>query len=188
MIKVNLLPEEAKESINQAKNNSALVNIFIKTVFLLFLTIIFLGGLYFYYKGALDSSVKVLTEKQKLIDQYGNLQETSKKLSERLDTIKRIDTNSNKWSGIMTEINKVVPAGIYLTGLKMDSNIKNRSQITGYAVSKREVASLQEALEKSDLLEYVDIEGSQTQTDPSSGLERENFTISLTLKREALDE
>lgn len=188
MIKVNLLPEEVKEEIKQAKNNSSLINIFVKTVFLFLITIVFLGGLYLYYKENLNSSVKILSEKQRLIDQYGNLQENAKKLSERLETIKKIDSNSNKWSGVMVEINKVVPAGIYLTGLKMDSNTKNRSQITGYAITKKEVASLQEALEKSELLEYVDIEGSQTQKDPSSGLDRENFTISLTLSRKALHE
>lgn len=188
MIKVNLLPDDVKLEIIQAKKNSELINIFIKTLIVLLFTILLIGFIYFYYKNEITLSSKKLIDKEKSIDQYGNLQEEATKISERINTIKKIEKSTFKWSGLMSEINKVVPTGVYLTGIKMDSVTKNRGQITGYAASKNEVATLRESLEKSKLFEYVDIESSLTQNDPASGLERENFTISLTLAKGALDE
>lgn len=186
MIKVNLLPEENKAEIEQAKKNLRLLRIFNKLLLLTFGTVLIIGGLGFYLQTKANSSSKTLSEKEKSIDKYGNLEDEAKTVSDKLQTIKQISADSYKWSGVLAEINKVVSSGVYLTGIKMDSNTKVRGQITGYAISKSNVASFQEAMENSEKFEFVDIESSQTQTDPASAQVRENFTISFTFAKGAL--
>ena len=186
MINVNLLPEEIKSEINQSKKNRIVLAILYKTLGIIFFTAIIFAFFYSYFNIELNNAKESYGFKEKSLKEYGSLQESAQKIAEKINTIKKIEASSNDWSGTIDEINNIVPAGIYLNSIKLDSSAKTRGQITGRATSKNEVATFRDNLEKSQKFQYVDIESSTTQIDPLSKKEAENFTITLSLEKGAL--
>lgn len=186
MNKINLLPPEFKKEIEQAKKNSKTLNATLKTAaFILIVLAIYLAGLW-QFTNLLNAETRAYNDNQEKIETYGNLEEKSKKISERLNTIRSIDRNSPKWSGVIEEIQKIMPSGIYLTKVKMDNLSKTRNKISGYARSKQEVAALRDLMDKSEKFEYVDIESTSTVKDPNTKKDAESFNISFSLSKEAL--
>lgn len=186
MINVNLLPPEIKAEIKQTKKNRQILGFFYKLFFLLVAFIILVGGFYYYFKTKLTVVTANLNAQENEIKKYGTLEEEAKKISDRLSTIKQIEGNSNTWSGVIDEIMKVVPSGVSLKSVKIDATSKNRNQFSGEALSKTQVASLRDSMEKSNKFQYVDIESSTTTEDAATKKESENFTISFSLEKEAL--
>jgi len=186
MINVNLLPPEVKKEIAQAKKNRQIRALFFKTFLLLLLVLLISLAAWFYFDNTLKKTSSELKTKEGSIVQFGTIEEKSKKIAERLDSIRQIEENTNHWSGVMAEIQKIIPNGIYLSSVKMDEDSKNRGQISGFAESKQNVAALRDAMDKSNKFQYVDIENSSTSNDPIKKREVESFTISFSLEKGAL--
>jgi Tfp pilus assembly protein PilN len=186
MINVNLLPPEIKGQINQTKKNLSLLKIVGKVSLLFFTYSVVAVGFYLYFDASLSSIISEYNNKEGQIKEYGALEEIAKKVVERINTIKQIQDNTNAWSGLIDEITKVVPNGVSLKNIKIDSSSKNRNTITGNAISKTDVATLRDAMEKSTKFQYVDIESSTTTEDLSAKTEFESFTISFALEKGAL--
>lgn len=186
MINANLLPPEIKENIAQSKENSKGLKYVWLTFGLLLVTVLIAGGMWYYFNSTLGSTSDELQNRQEATKKYGTLEEKAKKLAERITTIKQINSKTNHWSGVISEIQKVMPSGVYLNSVRIDSSAKVRDQISGYAVSKQEVATLRDAMEKSDRFEFVDIESSTTEKNPKTQADQENFTISFSLSKGAL--
>jgi Tfp pilus assembly protein PilN len=186
MINVNLLPPDIKAEIDQTKRNKRIMSAFWKVLVLFIAYLVIAGGFYYYFSLKEKDVSQNLAAKEEEIKKYGTLEEEAKKISERLGIIKKIEDNSYSWSGIIDEIMKVVPSGVSLKSVKIDSSSKSRNQISGEATSKTLVASLRDSLDKSDKFAYVDIETSTTVQDPAKGKEFENFTISFSLEKGAL--
>lgn len=186
MNKINLLPPEQKEEIRRAKENKkSLRNLYFSLLILIITLLLSLTAL-FAINLQSKAIITLLAEKEKEITSFGNLEDKAKKLAERLNTIKQINKKTNLWSSVVEEIQKIIPEGVYLTQVKMDSTTKARNLIVGAARGKKEVASLRDAMEKSNKFEYVDIESSKTGINPVTKQEAENFTISFSLSKEAL--
>lgn len=186
MISANLLPPEIKDEIEQTKKNRVSLR-FAVYAFLILILVggIFVGG-YIYFSRELKTNQAELIAKQQVNDKYGTVTEKAKSLAAKVNAIRSIDDNTYKWSGIITEIQKVMPSGAYLVSVKIDSDKKIRGQITGYASNKQIVASLRDSLENSSKFEFVDIESSKTQTDPTTQKDEENFTLTFSLEKGAL--
>lgn len=188
MNSINLLPGNIKKDIKQSKENKKTLSRFWKSLFLLLLTLFLVTAFSAYFNYRLSSSQVELSEKKKSIEAYGNLESETRAFSEKLDKIVRIEENINHWSGTLEEISRLMPSGAYLSTLGIDSETKSRSRITGFADSKDTVAFLRNTLENSDRFEYVNIESSVVAQDPAESREVENFTITFSLKKEALSE
>lgn len=186
MINVNLLPDEIKTNLAQAKKNSAVTGLLYRILGLVVIAVVIFLGFNFYFEQDLKQQKFLYEQTQQKISGYGELQESARRVAEKLTTIKKIKATNSVWSGLIEEVNKVVPAGIYLNSVKVDSNIKIRGQLTGFGISKNEVATFRDNLEKSDKFEFVDIEKSTTQIEPTSKKEIENFTITLSIEKGAL--
>jgi Tfp pilus assembly protein PilN len=186
MINVNLLPPEIKAEIDQTKKNLSVLKVVGKVAALFLSYILIAIGFYFYFSTSLKTVVADYNNKEGQIKKYGALEEKAKKIAERINTIKQIQDNTNVWSGVIDEVTTVVPNGVSLSNIKIDSATKNRNTITGNATTKADVAALRDAMEKSAKFQYVDIESSATTKDPISNREFELFTISFTLEKGAL--
>lgn len=186
MNSINILPPEIKKDLEEAKKNSKNVSYFVKTGLLLLLVAFIFSTAYFYLNYSLKIANAELGAKEEEISKFGGLEEESKKIAERLSSIKSITGASNKWSSVIGEIQNIMPAGIYLRTVKMDSAVKGRGQITGVAQSKNDVASLRELMEKSKKFEFVDIELSSTTQDLKTKAQIETFTLSFSLQKGAL--
>ncbi len=188
MNSINLLPESIKKDIKQSKENKKTLSRLWKSFFILLLALFLVAAFSAYFNYLLSGSQAELSEKKKSIEAYGNLESEARAFSERLDKIVRIEKNINHWSGTLEEISRLMPSGAYLSTLEIDSEAKSRSRITGFADSKDTVAFLRSTLEDSDRFEYVNIESSVISQDPAEKREVENFTITFSLKKEALSE
>jgi Tfp pilus assembly protein PilN len=186
MINLNLLPPEIKEQQAQVKKNKQILNAFVYSIVaLLFVGFAFLG-LTYYFNAKLENTNRELGEKEKSVKKYGDIEDRAKKVTERIDTVKRIIDGTNLWSSLIEEIQKIMPDGISLSSIRIDAAATNRNTISGYAVSKKEVAALRDAMEKSDKIEYVDIESSTTIFDSGLKREVENFSLTFSLSKGAL--
>jgi Tfp pilus assembly protein PilN len=186
MINANLLPPEIKQDIAQSKANSKAIKYVWLISLILVIVLLIAGGLWYSFNSSLGTTSAELQTKQEATKKYGTLEEKAKKLAERIATIKKIDNKTNHWSGVISEIQAVMPTGLYLNSVRIDSSPKIRAQISGTAKSKQEVATLRDSMEKSPLFEYVDIESSTTEKDPKTAADVENFTISFALSPGAL--
>lgn len=185
MINVNFLPQTLKKEISQAKKNREVRNLILKVLLMIISVILFSFGLIFYLQLRVNSVNSELNKKLEKVKEFGNLEEKSKSLADRITSIKKIINDSNKWSGVIEDIQKVIPSGVYLTSAKLDSTPNNRGQLSGYAQSKKQIAALRDEMEKSNRFQYVDIENSITVNDPLSNKEAESFTISFSFEKEA---
>lgn len=186
MISVNLLPPEKKEEIAAAKRNGLVVSLLYRVVAVLITAMIVFGGFYYYFQTSLSREKNNYNQRVKTVERYGTLENTARKVADRLSTIKNINQESSHWSSLIEELNTVVPPGVTLSLIKMDTNASNRGQISGNSASKNNVAAFRDALEKSNKFQYVDIESSTTQEDPLTKREVENFTITFSLEKGAL--
>lgn len=186
MINANLLPPDIKKDIAQSKENAKALRFVWLTLMVLIIVVAIALGLWYYFTQSLNSTTADLTNRQEATKKYGTLEEKAKKLAERITTIKMINGKTNHWSGVISEIQKVMPSGVYLTSVRIDSNPKVRAQISGYAKSKQEVAALRDAMDKSEKFEFVDIESSTTEKNPKTQADVENFSITFSLTKGAL--
>jgi Tfp pilus assembly protein PilN len=186
MINANLLPPDVKAEIAQTKQNKSLVKYFWLSLLIFIVAAGTVAGSWYYFSMILKTDQNELRAKQAENEKYGAIIEKSKSLSQKITTIKKIDSSTNKWSGVVMEIQKVMPSGAYLVSVKIDSDSRVRAQISGYAASKQIVASLRDSLEKSPKFQYVDIDSSKTESDTTTKTDKENFTLSFSLEKEAL--
>lgn len=186
MISVNLLPPEMQAEIADSKKNRLVISALYQIIAVLIAALLLLGGFYYYFQTTLAAKKATYEQKTKTILRFGILEENARKIADKIDTIKKINDDGYRWSGIFDEINQIVPTGVSLNSIKIDTYNKARGQITGYAASKTHVAVLRDALEKSSKFQFVDIENSTTQEDPVTKREVESFTISFSLEKGAL--
>lgn len=186
MINVNLLPPDIKSEISQSKRNKEIRSLVWKVALvLLFVSAISVLTLLYFYSEKQSASGE-FDEKTKAIKAFGNIEEKSKNLSDRINSVKMITAETNKWSGVIEELQKIIPSGIYLSSLRIDSTQNNRNQISGFAKSKNEVATLRDEMEKSSKFQYVDIESSTTSFDQTKKIDVETFTLSFSLEKGVL--
>jgi len=186
MISVNLLPPEIKNDIAASKQNAGALKNLYTLLSIIFISALFFGGLYYYFQKELSTQKNIYNQKSQTVQKYSTVEESAKRVAEKIDTIKKISNDGSRWTGVIEEINKIVPAGITLNSIKIDTSNKIRGTITGYASSKNIVAAFRDAVDKSNKFQYVDIENSTTQQDPVTKREVESFTITFSLESGAL--
>lgn len=188
MSNINLLPKNIKDDISQAKKNKVTFSYFMKSIFLLIIIILIAGGTFFYFTLQSSSINETIKTESKRIDEYSNLENGARLIAERLSTISKIEKNLNYWSDTLEEIQVVMPSGAFLSSMNISSDDKNRGKIAGFADSKDTVATLRNTMESSSKFEYVDIDSSNLAYNPDLEKDVENFIISFSLTKEALDE
>jgi Tfp pilus assembly protein PilN len=159
----------------------------LKSFFWIFaiLVIIVICWVYFdvQFKGISD----LVNRKKESIQKYSAIEADSAKISDRLDIIAKIEEDIYSWPTVISEIQESMPSSVSLTSIKISSDKKTRSEISGIANSKSTVASLRNLLEDSDKFEYVNIEKSET-SEAQRGKEIETFILTFSLSKGALNE
>jgi len=187
MISTNLLPPEIKEEISQTKKNREVLSLFSRMIFMTGFIALLIFSLNYFMEYQRKEAAKKAFETQKIVSDYGTLERDAKKIADRIKAIKNISENTYTWLKTLNELQAVIPEGTSLDTFKVDTTSKTtRGQITGKAQSQRDIAALRDAMDKSSKFEFVDIDLSQTQTDPSTKATRQVFAISFSLTKEAL--
>lgn len=188
MSNINLLPPNIKESIEQKKKNSMVLGLFYKSLIYALIIIVVTVGAYIYLENNTNNIAAKLAVANEQINGYGQLEEQSTRVSEKLLAIKTIEKKLNHWTDVVAEVQKVMPSGVYLSKTSLNADNKIRGEISGFAKTKNGIATLRDAMEKSEYFEYVDIEEAATETNPKTGEDLESFTLTFSLQKGALDE
>ncbi|MDD3678707.1 MAG: PilN domain-containing protein [Patescibacteria group bacterium] len=188
MSSINLLPNNIKAEIEQTKKNKKTVGYLLKSIAITLLIVAASALTFIYQKNILLEFKRDVDEKTKASQNFGDLESRAASFSERINTITKILKDINHWTGVLEEIKKITPSDASLSTVSIDADKTSRGKITGFAKTKNIVATLRSAMENSDKFDYVDIESSNIVVNPESGKEVENFVITFSLSREALNE
>jgi Tfp pilus assembly protein PilN len=188
MNSINLLPPDIKKSIEQRKKNARTVHYFWRSFMYALLALAISGAAYVGIEQLYHKNTAELAKAETEISSYGDVEAKAKSVAEKLSTIKSIQKEINSWSGVILEIQKVMPSNVSLSRVSLKSDSKTRAEITGFAKTKEGIASLRDALDESEYFEYVDIESASTEKDAKTEINLESFVITFSLSKGALDE
>lgn len=188
MNSINLLPPEIKNGLEQKKKNLVVRRILVRSIWAFIFTVLFSGAAWFYLNYSAGNIDDEMVQKEEAISKFGLLENKAKKAADKISSVKKIESKLNHWENVVAEVQKVMPAGTYLSRVSLNADGKVRASMTGFAKSKENIASLRDALENSEYFQYVDIDNAATQTDPRNDTEVETFTISFSFEKGALDD
>jgi Tfp pilus assembly protein PilN len=188
MSSINLLPPDVKLGLEQKRKNLVVLKILYRAIWVFIFVAVVVAGTWYYLENSARNVDEELSRGNESLAAFGNLETQAKKVSEKITAIKKIESGLNHWPGVVSEIQKVMPSGTYLSRMSLDSKQKARATMAGYATDKQSIAALRDALESSEYFEFVDIESASTESNPKTGVDIETFTLSFSIEKGALDE
>lgn len=183
MSSINLLPTELKEQYESSKQNRALLGYLINITLLVLIFLSILIASKYYLSTKLASVVKEVHGKEQSISKYGSLENDAQKLESRIKSAKKVLDNKIYFSKALDEVWAATPPKLYILTMVLEKDSSSRGKITGSAENKTEIASFIDALNKSSIFQYVDLESSTVSVDPVSKKSMENFIVSYSLKQ-----
>lgn len=183
MNSINLLPTELKEQYESSKQNRVLLGYLINISFLVLVFLGILVGSRYYLNTKLASVVKEVQGKEQSISKYGTLENDAQRLESRIKSAKKVLDNKIYFSKALNEVWKATPPKLYILTIDLDKDSTSRGKITGAAENKAEIALFIDALNKSSIFQYVDLESSTITIDSVSKQPKENFTVSYSLNQ-----
>ena len=150
MAHINLLPwREAAQSAKQKQ-----FFMLLGAVALMALALTLLTGQFYQMRidGQNQRNQYLKQEIQQLDVRIGHISQLNKKkteLEERITVVQQLQRSRNVGTQVLDELAKIVPGGIYLTGLSKQGNIL---EINGRSESNNHLANMMREIERSDLL------------------------------------
>lgn len=181
MTSINLLPTEIKEEYIKSKQNKKLVNIllFILSIVGVFVTILFFSRAYLIKKQ--DEISRETTLKEQSLKRFGTLEDDAKKLDSRIDAARKIIQTKTYYTKALNRIWASTPDNIFLNEVTMEKDQTKRGKITGSAKDKSAMASFMDSLEKSDEIDFVDLESTSLAIDSFTNIEVESFVLTFSI-------
>lgn len=175
MSKINLLPSSFKEGHEYSKRNRKILSILYTYVALSVAVYVGMGVVWAYLFFANQITQRDINEKQKTVASYAQLEQNATALASRLDVINRILTAKPSFRKPLEEISYRRPNGVTVARIAIDVKPENRATVEGLAVNLQTLGLFRNALEESELFDYVDI----ASVSPDSGQYRFNLTLTL---------
>lgn len=191
---INLLPPDIKKQIRAARVNVILVNYcLLITATALLLGMVFVVGFW------ADMNDRAVAEKARhdndvAAQAYGETRTQAETFSKDLGVAKTILANNVSFSQLILDIASVVPQGVILNTLSLDStaataaaNNDSPIDISGRAKNTQAIINLKNSLEASPIFENVSIFNAvradfDTLTDPTPTIVNYPYSISLKAK------
>lgn len=154
-IKINLLPPQIKEEIENSRIVGLMLKIFFMAIFSLVVFLVFLQFcLHFISLQEGASKGKITSfERNESYVQVKESQDFLRDYSKRAISIKGgLKKQKNYW-GVIEEVNKVVPQGVALRELKVD---EKEAVLIGKAASREDLLFLKTQLEKSEIFTNIE--------------------------------
>jgi len=178
MIRVNLLPVKRKKKPKA-------IPVFIINGVLLTLAALIASGYLFYFtnsrvsslqqqKKTNEATIAALKNKIKEVENYESQKQT---LEKRTGIIKQLRKNQSLPVRIFSEMNNVLPNGVWLQSLSISGN---EIKISGTGFANEDVVNYEKNLKKSELFTDVVLHGAQKAT--SGKIVTYQFNITLKVK------
>lgn len=122
MFKINLIPEVQEKKEKLKKTNALATAVAVAIVALCVISALGLGGFYFVKKNELADVEKNIKNVQEEIAQYKDLEETVISLEKGLAGVKQILDGGNRWTKLLSHLEKATPNDVAFTNLKLSGN------------------------------------------------------------------
>lgn len=180
---MNLLPPETKSQLGAARANRLLLRYNFLLLAAAAFLLIAIGLVYVYLGNAKTSAEKTIAENIALAGDYGSVEAEANSFRQDLSSVKQILDNDVTYTKVILEIANVLPSGVVLDTLSLDSATFGtpttlNANVTDYAT----VLKLKDALQKSSLFSNVSL---QTISSEGTGRYPLQATLSVTIRKDA---
>lgn len=161
MIKINLLPKELKQEIEQRKTNFSVIGMLILSFIIVGLTC----ELLFATRKLLASNLESVKEQYQAFEQYFNsdknkeIEAKVKYVNKLFSDINKIQQEKSSWSEVLIEISSLTPSEIVLNDVKLDK-LENKVKITGFAKTREKLLAYEEFLRNFKYLKGINLPSS----------------------------
>lgn len=180
---INLLPPETKTQLAAARANRLLL----RYNFLLLAAIAFLlaaiGLVYVYLGNAKAMAEASIVENISKVGDYNAVEAEANSFKQNLTNVKQILDNDVTYTKVILEIANVLPSGVVLDTLSLDSaTFGTPTTLTARVRDYPTVLALKDSLQKSSLFSNVSI---QTISSEGTGEYPLTATFSVTIRKDA---
>lgn len=155
---INLLPPDVKSSIKYGAYN---VNIVQYSILLVIMGVALAALLLFgvqIVRSDEASLNKAISQKQVQLEEYVDDNEKAQALTAKISTISKLLEGEVKFSELLQEIGRLLPAGASLMGLQLTTDFSEPLVLAAKVDSKQTATELQQNLANSDLFIGADIQ------------------------------
>ena len=189
MIRINLLPQDARKKVRRAGAGFKIDKTRVVPVAALALVLLGCTSTMMLQGARLASLERDVAEARAESEQYkrtialiDEMVAKEQELSRQLALVEQLDRNRFKTVRVLDEVARRVPRYMWLTAMKNLSS--DRVAFDGFAFSNLVVSDLMQELDKSDL--FGDTELSVVQRKEVEGQQAVNFTVTSTVNAQAL--
>lgn len=180
---INLLPPDTKSQIVAGRTNRLLFRYNIMVLIAIAFLLAAIGLVYFYIGNARASAERSIEENILKAGDYSSVEAEANAFKQNLASVKQILDNDVAYTKVILEIASVLPSGIVLDTLNLDSaTFGTPTTLTANARDYQTVLTLKDSLQKSSLFSDVSI---QTISSGEAGSYPITATLSVTIRKDA---
>ena len=186
---INLLPPEDKRQIRAARSNTLLLRYNILTLGAVIFLLVAVGVVYFYLINVRSSAEQTIQDNQTRVAGYGKVRSEADTFRANLSTAKQILDKEVAYSNVVLEISKLLPKGIILRELRLDSQtFGTPTTLSAQAKSYESAIALKDAFSASPLFSDVHFQSITSEGSDNSGGSSYSYsvTLGLTISKEAI--
>jgi Tfp pilus assembly protein PilN len=155
---INLLPPSIKEQIAYSKRNTVLMHYLRMTVLVGLSLAAILAGALMYAKQQANAAETEALQKQAQAAAMSDVEVKAKALAVRVNSIKTIQSNRPRFSGLLSDLSQALPGGTALSGVNLSGDEKRPLAISATADSYNTAVALRDTLASSSRFQQVDLQ------------------------------
>lgn len=180
---INLLPPDAKTQITAARANRLLLRYNILLLVAIAFLLAAIGFVYIYLGNAKVAAEAAIQENISRVGDYAAVEAEANSLKQDLANAKQILDSDVTYTKVILEIAKVLPPGVVLDTLNLDSaTFGTPTALTAKVRDYPTVLTLKDSLQNSNLFSGVSI---QTISSDGTGEYPLTATLSVTIRKDA---
>lgn len=188
MVNINLVPQEIKAKIAQARKSANVFSICLVIVFLLvILGILSLAANAMVLEPNLTTVKDEIQKNTTALQSFASLENKALFLNERAKIASEIEQKRPLWSQIIQDLINSVPQEVQLASVTTDAAKTPNFVLEGYAKTERDIISFKDKLEKSDFFKNVAFKSSSAENQPAAE-KKVNFSLEFDLEKYFLNE
>lgn len=180
---INLLPPNTKSQLAAARANRLLLNYIVLLLAAIAFLLGAIGIVYIYLGNAKSTAEASIQDSMAQVSDYAAVESEASSFRQDLANAKQILDNDVVYSKVILEIASVLPPGIILDTLSLDSEtFGTPTTLTAKARDYNTVLQLKDALQRTSLFSDASI---QTISSGAEGAYPLNATLSVTIQKDA---
>lgn len=179
---INLLPPETKSQLSAARANRLLLRYNLLLLAAVGFLLVAIGLVYVYLSNAKSSAETTIAENISRAGDYGTVEAEATAFRQSLANVKQILNSDVAYTKIILEIAGVLPEGVVLDRLDLDSTtFGTPTTLTANVTDYSTVLRLKDALQQSSVFANVSI---QTISNDGTGRYPLRATFAVTIKKD----